>query len=518
MTAMLADKVGLGRDQLMVEDWHEVPAFLLVAATYYNLTNSLVAIVLSLSGQKPVARVFIDNAKFVLPAEFAVCGIGGLVTIVWLQNPAWAPLVLFPVVVSQVAYVYVSSSKHQQTRLAFIAEAGRVLGLSLDPHELAERSVRLCVPDLGDAALLWLIQDDGSLTLAAQAVADGGTGSALVQPDATTPVAASSMRLAQQTISGQRTSDGSTTAIVERVHGSAATTFRSARATIVRSPDRILGVLVLFSASNGSYTSGLVGVVEELAQRCAAGLANAYLHAEAQRATHLRDEFLSVAAHELKTPVTSLRGYAQLLQKGDTIPPQMLAKGLHTIEVQSDRLMELTRKLLDVSRIDSGKLQLEVQQTDLSALVRDAVVQAQGLTDRHTLQIATPRPCQAWLDPLRIEQVIANLVGNAIKYSPNGGTIAITVERVGSGAVRVAVRDHGLGIPPERRGRLFDRLYQAHGNGYLSGLGLGLFISKQIVELHGGSIDAHFPADGGTCMIVMLPIKQPQRGDAALAR
>jgi signal transduction histidine kinase len=111
------------------------------------------------------------------------------------------------------------------------------------------------------------------------------------------------------------------------------------------------------------------------------------------------------------------------------------------------------------------------------------------------------------VDPVRIEQVITNLVGNAIKYSPDGGTIEVLLERVGSDAVRLSVRDHGVGVPPERRARLFERLYQAHGDGYLSGLGLGLFISKQIVDLHGGSIEAQFPLDGGTRMIVTLPIQ-----------
>src|SRR5438034_3172120 len=184
VAAIIADRLGLTRDRLALDAWQHVPAFLLVAATYYTLTNGLVAVVLSLSGRKPVGRVFVENAKFVLPAEFAVCGIGGLVTVVWLLNHAWAPLVLFPAIVSQVAYVYVSSSNRNQERLTFIAEASRILGMSLDARELAECTVRLCVPKLGDAALLYLIQYDRQLSLVAHAVADGPGGSALLEPGA----------------------------------------------------------------------------------------------------------------------------------------------------------------------------------------------------------------------------------------------------------------------------------------------------------------------------------------------
>jgi signal transduction histidine kinase len=508
VASIVADHVGLGRDRLAQADWQQAPAFLLVACTYYALTNSLVAIVLSLSGQKTVGRVLVDNAKFVLPAEFAVCGIGGLVTIVWLLNPAWAPLVLFPAIVSQVAYAYVSSSKHNQDRLAFIAEASRILGLSLDRRELAERTVQLCVPKLGDAAVLFVADDECTITLLAQAVLDGHGNSMLVQPDATSTLGAWALAQAHAAVLRQTADERSTHQISPGELDAAPIPVRWAVATLLRSAQRTEGVLLVMSSSSGADGGAPdVKMLHELAQRCAAGLANAQLHAEAQRATRLRDEFLAVAAHELKTPVTSLRGYAQLLQRNNGTPrPEMLAKGLHTIEVQSERLTELTAKLLDVSRIDSGKLQLEPRPTDLSLLVRETVLRVQHTTEDHDLRITICEPCHVWLDPLRIEQVITNLLANAIKYSPDGGTIEIALDRDGSDWARLSVRDHGLGVPPERRAHLFERLYQAHGDGYLSGLGLGLFISKQIVELHQGTIEAQFPPDGGTRVVIRLPI------------
>jgi signal transduction histidine kinase len=233
------------------------------------------------------------------------------------------------------------------------------------------------------------------------------------------------------------------------------------------------------------------------------------LHAEAQRATHLRDEFLSVAAHELKTPMTTLRGYAQLLGRslGDgQIPPlTLLQRGVEAIDWQSEKLVRLTEQLLDVSRFEAGKLQLSQQQADLVVLVRGIVQSVQGTTQKHTLALTAPETCLAMVDPMRFEQVVANLVGNAVKYSPNGGAIEITLSKPDATRIEMSVRDWGLGIPVDRRTNLFERFYQAHGEGNFGGLGLGLYVSRQIVELHGGTIDADFPTSGGSRFVVSLP-------------
>jgi signal transduction histidine kinase len=269
-------------------------------------------------------------------------------------------------------------------------------------------------------------------------------------------------------------------------------------------------VLVLVSSVSGRrYSRDDLGLAEELARRCAVSIDNARLHAEAQQATRLRDEFLSVAAHELKTPMTSLRGYAQLLghslSSDKPVDAQMLAKGLRVIESQSEKLTQLTSQLLDVSRIEAGKLQLEQRQVDLAQLVRSLVASVQAGTERHVLRLDLPEHCLALVDPLRLEQVVTNLLSNAIKYSPEGGPIDVTLDGASATSIRLEVRDRGIGIPPERRGRLFDRFYQAHGEGHFGGLGLGLFISRQIVELHGGTLEAEFPPDGGTRFVVNLP-------------
>ena len=130
---------------------------------------------------------------------------------------------------------------------------------------------------------------------------------------------------------------------------------------------------------------------------------------------------------------------------------------------------------------------------------------ARTRTTMHRISLASESGLAAHADPVRLEQVISNLLENAIKYSPDGGDIDVSARRDGPDSVVIAVRDHGLGIPPEHRARLFERYYQAHQSGYRSGMGLGLYIARQLVEAHQGTLWAEHPADGGTRFLVRLP-------------
>ncbi len=236
--------------------------------------------------------------------------------------------------------------------------------------------------------------------------------------------------------------------------------------------------------------------------------------AERRQAEALRDEFLSVAAHELKTPLTSLRGFAQLLMRqldrDESPDPVRLRQALSAIDQQSAKLARLVNHLLDVSRIEAGRLVLDRKVADVVGLVDDVVATARVNTFRHEFTVRAPSGALALVDPLRLEQVIRNLVDNAIKYSPDGGPIGIEVDKSReAGVVRVTVSDHGLGVAPAHRSLIFERFHQAHSERAFSGMGLGLYISRQIVELHGGRLEAEFPDEGGTRMIVTLPTGGP---------
>ena len=150
-------------------------------------------------------------------------------------------------------------------------------------------------------------------------------------------------------------------------------------------------------------------------------------------------------------------------------------------------------------------------------LVEGVVDTMQASTTQHRLIVRTPATLQALVDPLRLEQVLTNLVDNAIKFSPRDGQIDVDLSVNSIGMVRLTVTDRGPGIPPEGRQRIFDRFYQARSGDLASGMGLGLYICRQIVELHGGSINAEFPAEGGTRFVVILPISST-RADAAPSR
>lgn len=182
-----------------------------------------------------------------------------------------------------------------------------------------------------------------------------------------------------------------------------------------------------------------------------------------------------------------------------------MRQGLLTIDVQSQKLARLVDHLLDVSRIEAGRLTLTRSVVDLMPLVRGVVETAQATTSRHTIAVYGPDEARALADPLRLEQVLTNLLDNAIKYSPDGGPVEVHVAVPTADAVQIAVRDRGMGIAPEHWPYIFDRFYQAHAERYASGMGLGLYISRQIVELHGGRIEAEFPPDGGSRFVITLP-------------
>lgn len=231
----------------------------------------------------------------------------------------------------------------------------------------------------------------------------------------------------------------------------------------------------------------------------------------AEAALRLRDEFISVAAHELRTPLTSLVGHAQLVlrqsRRNGHLPLERTGRALQVITDQALRLSRLIDQLLDTSRLNRGALVLERRPTDLSALVERVVSEVRAVQDRHTITYQCPASVEAVVDQSRLEQVVTSLLDHAIRYSPDGGPVTVVLSRPVPGMVELSVRDHGVGVPPEERGHLFERFHQPYANGPQRGLGLGLYLSREIVELHGGEICAEFPAEGGTRIVVRLPVE-----------
>jgi len=226
-----------------------------------------------------------------------------------------------------------------------------------------------------------------------------------------------------------------------------------------------------------------------------------------------KDEFISVAAHELRTPLTSLKGHAQMLLRR-AIQGRWHSddqKSLKTIDDQVDRLNNLIGRLLDVSRIRLGRLQIHPTPTDIVALAREVVEDMQVTTQVHHLVLEAEQPeiVGNW-DPAALRQVLTNLIDNAIKYTP-GGPIEVRI-RPRDGEVVVSVMDHGPGIPPERRGRLFEAFTAGPEEARRAGgLGLGLYISRGIVHAHGGRIWVESELGVGSTFYFSLPLTLERR-------
>ncbi|MBI3968957.1 MAG: GAF domain-containing protein [Chloroflexi bacterium] len=228
-----------------------------------------------------------------------------------------------------------------------------------------------------------------------------------------------------------------------------------------------------------------------------------------QATLRAQDEFLTVAAHELKTPLTSLRLSAQLLQRniqaGTPLDRVNVQRILTTIDHQVGRLARLVGQILDTIRLQSDGVPLEREGVDLTELTKRVARTMQARSPGHELRVVAPGPLQVFVDVQRIDQLLANLLDNAMKFSPDGGPVVVTLSRPATEHVQLSVRDWGLGVVPEHRPHLFERFYQAHNDSHRSGIGLGLYLCRQVVQQHGGDIWAEFPADGGTEIIAVIP-------------
>ena len=243
---------------------------------------------------------------------------------------------------------------------------------------------------------------------------------------------------------------------------------------------------------------------------------------EAQRASRIKDEFLATLSHELRTPLNAILGWAQLLAQGRH-EPKTLDEGLEVIERNARVQTQIISDLLDMSRIVSGKVRLDMQRVDPGAMIQaavDAVRPSAEVKGVHLRVMIDPLAGPVTGDPSRLQQVVWNLVSNSIKFTPAGGKVEVRLERVNS-HVEITVSDTGEGIDPAFLPHVFERFRQAdssstRGHG---GLGLGLSIVHQLVEMHGGTVRAKSPGLGqGSTFIVLLPLRVTQEDGASARR
>lgn len=294
--------------------------------------------------------------------------------------------------------------------------------------------------------------------------------------------------------------------------------------------DRLLGIMSAQSYTANVYTPHQLELLTSIGRIAAVAINNARLFAREKEVLRSREEFVSLVAHELKNPLAALLGHSQLLERRVRLADDKLRRPVGVIIEQGDRMNRLLEDLLDLSRADTGRLTLHVQRIDLGSLVKHVVEQQRALTARHRLIVE----CEEELplvsgDALRLTQVMQNLLTNAIKYSPQGGTITTrlslhapgdslwprrTRKHIGTASrwIVVQIQDEGIGIPPDQLDHIFNRFYRARNTAQtnLGGTGLGLSVCEGLVKAHGGVIWAESEWEGGSTFSFALPVSPGQ--------
>lgn len=367
----------------------------------------------------------------------------------------------------------IDDQKRAAERRQFVVEAGTLLASSLDYETALAGVARLSVPALADWCAIDLYDHKGAVRRVALARTDRADEPRVSELDPR------SYMILPLTVRG-----------------------------------RPLGSITLVMAdSQRTYSSQDRELAEELTARAAFAVENAHLHHEAQMALRMRDAFVSIASHELKTPLTSLIGFADALRRrAVTKQPYTLTerdqRALGMIGQQAYKLDQLIDSMLDLGRIQSGRLTIERQPMDLWALVQQTA-EEQFSSDLHPIDLRGPsQPVIIDGDELRLGQVLRNLVQNAIKYTPSGGQIELAVA-VRDGFAHLCVRDQGLGIPRDALTSLFRPFFRVETDetAHIKGMGIGLYVVHEVVTLHGGTIDVQSEPGVGSTFTVRLPLR-----------
>jgi signal transduction histidine kinase len=400
-------------------------------------------------------------------------------------------------------------------RDAFLARASAVLSASLDLEPTLDAIASLFVPELADGCILDVIEIDGTirrLVVRVADVADVELAERLKNLGPPNPKAELGIQhliaegRAQLTQTPSREDYTRVARSAEHLEILVGLRVRSGMIAPLKVRGRPVGLLWIWSKREDAslYDEADLAFVVEIGERAAHAIGHAQVHAAARDAIHARDEFLAVAGHELRTPLTALKAHLWSARRTGALDDRTDEKIVSALR-QVDRLTELVDRLLDVARIDAGKLGLEVQDVDLGEVVRDVAerFEAHATRDGSPIQLHIEGPCVGRWDRLRLEQIVTNLVSNAVRHAAHR-PIDVTVSRTSTGA-RLEVRDHGAGVAEADRARIFERFERATSLGHHGGLGLGLWIVQRIVDALGGTVRVESTPGQGATFVVELP-------------
>jgi PAS domain S-box-containing protein len=414
----------------------------------------------------------------------------------------------------------------------FLAAAGSALGNSLDYLATLRTVAEMAVPRIADWCAVDLIDDDGVIDRVALAHVDPEKVEFALAFQQRYPEDPDSRYSVASVIRGghpamlERVTDDMLVAAArspEHLRDLRALNITSLMIVPLTARSQRLGALTFVSAESGrAYDAGDLRFAEDVASRTAMAVDNARAYDEVRRANRLKDDFLATLSHELRTPLNAILGYARMLRTG-VMSHDKQVRALEVLERSAVSLTQIVEDVLDVSRITSGKIRLNLQPVHLSTVVNDAVAtvmpaaEAKGIVLSTSLDSAVP---VVRADADRLQQVVWNLVSNAVKFTSSGGRVDIHVDAV-DGDARIAVVDTGIGFAPEFAPHVFERFRQAdsgfsrtHG-----GLGLGLAIARHLVEMHGGTIEASSAGkDQGARFVVTLPVAHAAQEEGVARR
>lgn len=283
----------------------------------------------------------------------------------------------------------------------------------------------------------------------------------------------------------------------------------------IMSKKRVLGVLVVGSRELHQFTRGEVNLLKAFGAQLGAALENAQLYEEVSKLDEMKSDFVSNVSHELRTPLTAIKASVDNMLDGLTGDlSEKQTRYLTRIKSNTDRLARLINDLLDLSRIEAGRIEMKPANLPLVNLIRDVTesLRPMAVEKLISLEVASPvNNVTAWADRDKVAQVLMNLIGNAVKFTPPQGKVTIALERNGDEWVQVSVTDTGPGIPPEEANKIFDKFVQLAqvGTQKPKGTGLGLAICKALIEMHGGKIWVESKLGKGSTFSFTLPAQQP---------
>jgi PAS domain S-box-containing protein len=411
------------------------------------------------------------------------------------------------------------ASQLAEQRNRFLAEATEVLASSLDYKITLQRLAQSAIVGIADLAAMYWLEDDGAIRLMALSARDPTCEGPARELDALLPLRIDQQdrtlprvmqtgraEMIQDLSPGLRETWSPTSRAEELVQQLG---FRSYMVVPLVVRGTVVAALALTSSASGRrFERDDLALAEELARRAGLAMENAHLYREAQDANRLKDEFLATVSHELRTPLAAILGWLHLLRSGN---PAQVTRAIETIERNALAQVRIVDDVLDVSRIITGKLRIDVEGVSLAEVLRHAIDTVRPSAEAKQIDLTAsldPDVGDIAGDPARLQQVAWNLLSNAIKFTPRGGRIIVRLDRDGADA-RVSVSDTGQGIQPDFLPFVFDRFRQADSRSTRAygGLGLGLALVRHLVELHGGQVTAQSAGEGaGATFTIKLPV------------